>query len=94
MDKEKEEFCSTCHKGVNFFNQFLLLFSFKITVPFGKPRFARTVLNQDKLDWHDKYLIEWSYSGDLRYQSRQVLCSQFSSQNRTVRKNKTIISLS
>ena len=52
MDKEKEEFCSTCHKGVNFFNQFLLLFSFKIAVPFGESSFASTILNQDEFDRH------------------------------------------
>ena len=52
MDKEKEEFCSTCHKGVNFFNQFLLLFSFKITVPFGQASFAGSILNQNELYRH------------------------------------------
>jgi len=43
---------ANCDEGVNLLDKLLLLFCFKIGVPFGESSFTSTVLDQDKFDRH------------------------------------------
>ncbi len=42
----------TCDEGVNFLDEFLLLFGLEVSVPFRQAGLARPVLDQDELDRH------------------------------------------